>query len=121
MRGGNHPKPAAEETSPKALMADIHVDSPEDPRLVEYGNLAESELIRASGAFIAEGRLVVQRVIGDGRYRVRSVLVNAAAREALRAPLARLANTVPVYVCVTERFHEVTGFNIHRGCLALVD
>ncbi len=83
--------------------------------------MRDGELVRARGQFIAEGRLVVRRVIDDGRYRVRSVLVNDAARRALAASLEKLPAEVPVYICDTSAFVELTGYNIHRGCLALVE
>jgi tRNA G18 (ribose-2'-O)-methylase SpoU len=102
-------------------MTEITIETPDDPRLAEYRNLLEHELVKSAGAFIAEGRLVVQRLIDDGRHRVRSVLVNDAARRELRSSLARLEPEVPVYIAAADWFQAITGFNIHRGCLALAD
>ena len=97
------------------------ISSPTDPRIVEYRSLGDPELLRSHGVFVAEGRLVVSRVIVDGRYRVRSLLVNEAARADLASSLARRDDAVPIYVCETRDFLDITGFNIHRGCLALVE
>ena len=88
---------------------------------MEYRSLADPDLLRSHGLFVAEGRLVVSRVVEDGRYRVRSLLVNEAARADLAASLARLDDAVPIYLCETRGFLDITGFNIHRGCLALVE
>ena len=41
----------------------------DDPRLAAYRDLPDPELVRSRGLFIAEGRLVVRRVIEDGRWR----------------------------------------------------
>jgi tRNA G18 (ribose-2'-O)-methylase SpoU len=63
---------------------------------------------------------VVRRVIEDGRYGVRSVLVTEAARRSLAPVLETLAPEVAVYVCAADDMRGITGYNIHRGCLALV-
>ena len=91
-----------------------------DPRTAEYASLADPELARSRGLFVAEGRLVVRRVIEDGRYAIRSVLLTAAAQQQLGDVLARVDPAVPVHVYPVQSFRELTGFNIHRGCVALV-
>ena len=70
--------------------------------------------------FVAEGRLVVGRLLEAG-HRVESLLVNDASYRALEASLSRLPQDVPVYVCDTDEFTAITGFNLHRGCLALAE
>ena len=102
-------------------MPPIHLDSLGDPRVAEYRDVREPDMIRERGLFVAEGRLVVQRVIDERRYAVRSLLVSEAARQALDSSIARLDHTVPVYVCAADQFVEMTGFHVHRGCLALVE
>jgi tRNA G18 (ribose-2'-O)-methylase SpoU len=94
---------------------------PDDPRVAGYRDVPEPELVRARGLFIAEGRLVVRRLIQDGRFVLRSVLVNDRAYESLRPDLDAIAALVAIYVCRSGDFPEITGFNIHRGCLALVE
>lgn len=88
--------------------------------MAEYAALAHPALARGRGLFVAEGRLVVRKVIEDGRYAIRSVLLTAAAQQQLGALLARLDPAVPVHVCPVQSFRGLTGFNIHRGCVALV-
>jgi tRNA G18 (ribose-2'-O)-methylase SpoU len=92
-----------------------------DSELELYRGVSDRELLRAHGLFVAEGRLVVRRVIENGSYRVRSLLVNAAARRDLADSIERLPPEVPVLVARTSEFRALTGFNIHRGCLALVE
>lgn len=91
-----------------------------DPRTAEYASLADPEHARSLGLFVAEGRLVVRRVIEDGRYALRSLLLTPAAQQQLGDLVARLDPAVPVHVCPVQAFREITGFNIHRGCVALV-
>jgi tRNA G18 (ribose-2'-O)-methylase SpoU len=92
-----------------------------DPRLEPYRGVSDPELLRSRNLFIAEGRLVVRRVIESGRYQIRSVMVNEAAYRDLTSALARLDSAVPIYVCETSAFLDFTGINIHRGCLALIE
>jgi tRNA G18 (ribose-2'-O)-methylase SpoU len=91
-----------------------------DPRVADYRHVAEADLVKARGLFVAEGRLVVTRLIEDG-HRFRSVLVTDTAYRSLEAALAGLAEHVPVYICETTALVEISGYNIHRGCLALVE
>jgi tRNA G18 (ribose-2'-O)-methylase SpoU len=99
----------------------IRLESLNDPRLTEYRLVSEPELVRARGLFVAEGRLVVSRLIGDGRYRLRSLLLSDAALAALEPVVRDLRSDPPIYVCGAADFLTLTGVNIHRGCLAVAE
>jgi tRNA G18 (ribose-2'-O)-methylase SpoU len=99
----------------------ITIETADDPRVADYRDLSASDSIRARGLFVAEGRLVVERLIADRRYGVRSLLLSPAAAAALVMSLTKLDADVPVYVCAVRHFLGITGFDIHRGCLALVE
>ena len=90
-----------------------------DPRLALYRGVRDPELLRAHGVFVAEGRLVVRRLLESSRFRTRSVLVTATARAELSDVLGRLDESTPIYEADIELFHQLTGFNVHRGCLAI--
>jgi tRNA G18 (ribose-2'-O)-methylase SpoU len=77
--------------------------------------------VRSRGLFVAEGRLIVRRLIEDRRHTLRSLLVSDAAYRALEAVLVPIAAQTPVYVCDAAAFLGITGHDIHRGCLALVE
>jgi tRNA G18 (ribose-2'-O)-methylase SpoU len=98
----------------------IRIDHPADPRLDHYRSVSDGELLRRRNLFVAEGRLVVERLFQSG-HRIVSVLVNEASRRALEGPLSTLPESVPAYVCDTDDFASITGFNLHRGCLALAE
>jgi tRNA G18 (ribose-2'-O)-methylase SpoU len=89
------------------------------PSVEEYRLLAEPEALARAGLFVAEGRLVVRRLLANKRFITRSILVTGAAREAMRETLERTA--VPVLVVDQQTMNGVAGFNIHRGCLALAE
>jgi tRNA G18 (ribose-2'-O)-methylase SpoU len=94
------------------------IDDLDDPRVAEYRNLPDPELLRAHGVFIAEGRLVVRYLLTSSRFRIRSVLVSPAALERLRDVLDT-QGLLSVYVMPVERLAALVGFNLHRGCLAI--
>ena len=96
------------------------VTGPDDPRVAAYRHIADAERLRARGLFVAEGRLVVRRVLEDARFCVQSVLMNEAARRDLAAALDLASPQTKLYVCAARDFLGITGFDIHRGCLALV-
>lgn len=95
------------------------ITGPGDLRVADYRILRDGDLLRTRGLFVAEGRLVVRRLIEDGRWPVRSVLVSDAARESLAGVLERLPVDAQVFVGAIDDFRGITGYHIHRGCLAL--
>jgi tRNA G18 (ribose-2'-O)-methylase SpoU len=99
----------------------IRIEGPSDSRVAAYRELTDSELLRERRLFVAEGRLIVRRVIEDRRFSVRSLLMNDSNYRALSDTLASLPLDVPTFVCETNDFEGITGFNLHRGCLALVE
>ena len=99
----------------------IRIEGPDDPRIAAYRNVADSELLRRRGLFVAEGRLVVERVIKDRRFSLHSLLLNETSYRALSGALATVSFDVPRFVCETPDFLGITGLPLHRGCLALVE
>lgn len=96
----------------------IHwVLSADDPRLDPFRHVGDPDWLRQHDLFVAEGRLIVGRLIALDRFDIASILVNRAAHDALLQPLSS-ANT-EVYVCDDATLTGITGFNFHRGCLAL--
>lgn len=91
-----------------------------DPRLAGYREISEPELVRERGLFVAEGRLVVERVLRQG-FAIQSLLLNAAAHAALAPLLGAFERETPVYVADAAEFQRLTGHDFHRGCLALVE
>jgi tRNA G18 (ribose-2'-O)-methylase SpoU len=120
--GGPRPDPAQAYIGPVA--DPISIEDPGDPRLADYGGLKDAALRRrmeegdcdGHGFFLAEGSLVLRRLLGSP-YPLRSVLVTRQRLPALTGDLAGV--TAPVYVVGQEVMNEVTGFNIHRGVLAV--
>jgi tRNA G18 (ribose-2'-O)-methylase SpoU len=94
------------------------VASLDDPRCARYRAVASPDLAQREGRFVAEGRLVVRRLLAQARLEVESVMVTPAAQASLADALAARAD-LPVYVVPQAVMNGIAGFNIHRGCLAL--
>ena len=92
------------------------IDSIDDPRLADYHHVGDPSWLRDRRLFVAEGRLLVQRALEQRSLHIHSILVTPAAH----AAMSPAAAAVPVYVVPQAVMNEVTGFNFHRGCLAIV-
>ncbi len=99
-------------------MGIVHVASVDDPRLEDYRNVPDPDLLRTRGVFVAEGRHVVRRLLAESRYTTRSLLLTLAAAGGLADLLPRL-DSIPVFIVGQDAMDTITGFNIHRGCLAI--
>ncbi len=103
-------------------MPPIHsVNDAHDPRLSDYRAVSRPSLAAERGLYVAEGRLVVERVIAAQPTAVRSLLLNPAAFAALETATSSLPEATPVYVGPPSLFEALTGVDIHRGCLAIVE
>ena len=104
----------------------FHLTDLDDPRIADYRVMSDARLLEEKGLFVAESRLVVRRLLEDGRYRVRSLLVTekgdggifSTEIETRKYPRPLFP---PVFVVSHDLIRGLTGFNFHRGCLALAD
>ena len=96
----------------------IRVNDPDDPRIDAYRNVPDPDLLIQGGLFVAEGRLVVRRLIEGRRFPVRSVMATETALVPLRGALAT-RDELTVYLVPQAVMNSITGFNLHRGCLAI--
>ena len=104
-------------------MANIVIDSLDDPRLAPYRNIRhrdptdsdadQPEIIR----FIAEGRLVVERLLAS-RYRCESLLVERNHHPDLVAATLAKDETTDVFQLDLGLLRQLVGFDFHRGILA---
>jgi tRNA G18 (ribose-2'-O)-methylase SpoU len=95
----------------------LSIDDPGDPRLADYRGIPDPELARTRGVFVAEGRLVVGRLL-QSRFVTRSVMVTPSTLGSVAAALEGRPCS-PVFVVPQDVMNTVAGFNIHRGCLAI--
>ena len=88
------------------------VTDPDDPRVAAYARLTDGGH-RADGTFVLEGALAVERAVAAG-ITIRSMLLAPH-----KADLA--VDGVPVHVADREVLRRLTGFDVHRGVLAVAD
>jgi tRNA G18 (ribose-2'-O)-methylase SpoU len=90
-----------------------------DQRLVieDYAHVSDPSWLLEQRLFVAEGRLVVRRLIEAGTFPIRSILLTPAARTALADIID--PRELTVHVCDQRTLNDIAGFNFHRGCLAL--
>jgi tRNA G18 (ribose-2'-O)-methylase SpoU len=90
----------------------------EDQRLAGYRAVADPNRLNELGVFVAEGRLVVRRLLELRQWAIESILLTQAAADNLADVLP--LTDAPVYRIEQDAMNDIAGFNIHRGCLALV-
>jgi tRNA G18 (ribose-2'-O)-methylase SpoU len=96
-------------------MTVIRIDRIDDPRLDDYRNVSDAELLRQRKLFVGEGRFVVRRLLSSG-HAMASLLLNESSLASLDA---EAIGQTPVYLCPNAELAEILGFKFHRGCLAL--
>jgi len=99
----------------------IRIEDAHDPRLADYAGVREPSLLRERGLLIAEGRFVVRRLLDSKRITLRSMLVNDAALKGFSDVLEGVDPGLDAYVASPDVITVATGFNMHRGCLALAE
>ena len=97
-------------------MAIVRIESDADERLSDFRNIPDPHLLVRRGLFVAEGRLVVSRLLASG-LETRALLLTETALASFGDSMTNEA--FPVYVAPQAVLNDVAGFNFHRGCLAL--
>ena len=92
-----------------------------DPRIADYQAVREADLLAQRGLFVAESRIVVERLLASQRFVVRSLLVNESALAALQPALAAHSGAPELFVAPRELISALAGYRVHQGCLALAE
>ena len=87
----------------------------EDPRLALYRDVKDRDLTGREGLFMAEGKVVLERLFRSRLAETVSVLTTPERLAGLDVEDL----DAPVYVVAQEVMDSVAGFPIHRGYLAL--
>jgi tRNA G18 (ribose-2'-O)-methylase SpoU len=92
----------------------IAIDNLSDARIDVYTRLKDRDIAALDGRFIAEGELVVRRLLGS-RYPTESLLLADRRVEEI-APLAPAG--VPIYSAPAEIVNRIVGYKFHSGVMA---
>lgn len=95
----------------------INIEDTSDPRLDGYRDVKDRDLAGRDGLFMAEGKVVLERLFVSPLCRPVSVLTTAKRLDGL--DVSALGADVPVYVVPQAVMDATAGFAIHRGYLAL--
>ncbi|MFN0244020.1 MAG: TrmH family RNA methyltransferase [Planctomycetota bacterium] len=95
----------------------------DDPRVASYHSLRERELrslagARDAGLFVAEGKLVLERLIASS-HAVSSVFLHEHRFDELAPLLAKLPASTPIYLAPADVHERISGVRFHQGVLAL--
>ena len=97
----------------------LAVADPADPRVSDYLNVRERDLVGRQGRFIAEGEVVLRALLSQSRYEVESLFLSERRISAIEPLLTEVPAAVPVYVAPQAVMDQISGFPVHRGILAL--
>lgn len=97
----------------------IEIDDLHDPRIEVYRDIRERDLVGRAGLFVAEGKVVVEKLADSTLHQPLSLLIASKRVEALEPALSRLSDEVPVYVAAQAVIDAIAGFPLHRGILAI--
>ncbi|TPG14569.1 TrmH family RNA methyltransferase [Sphingomonas oligophenolica] len=97
----------------------IEIHDPDDRRIERYRDIRERDLVGRAGLFVAEGKVVVEKLVGSSLHRPLSMLVAAKRLDGLRSLLAQLPEDAPVFVAAQQVLDAIAGFAMHRGILAI--
>lgn len=105
----------------------VPISTLDDPRLRVYANMRDAELAQRTnpldpaahqGLFIAEGELVVRRLIRSP-FATQSILTTPTRLDSITDSLQGLPPHVPIYLAEQSLLNNIVGFNMHRGLLAV--
>jgi len=100
-------------------MAVARIESATDPRLDTFRVIGDSAELGRRGLIAVEGRLVVERLVAEAPLQVDALLLTDAAARAMHSTLTRLPASVAVTVVPQPWMQGITGFNLHRGAVAI--
>jgi tRNA G18 (ribose-2'-O)-methylase SpoU len=95
-------------------MVKIPVNDLEHPSLEPFRELRFRNPTRHAGYFIAEGRLVVERLL-NSQVRIKSVIVEAGRESLIEA---KVPDEVELLLLSPKLIDSLVGFNFHRGVMA---
>jgi tRNA G18 (ribose-2'-O)-methylase SpoU len=96
----------------------VHINTLDDLRVSAYRHMSDAAELRTRGLFVVEGRLVVRRLVDLQHWAIESILLTQPAADSLADVLPKAS--APIYLADQALMNGLAGFNIHRGCLALV-
>ena len=100
----------------------IEITDHEDPRIFVFQGLRDHTLRQErelpggemASWFIAEGDLVVERALAAG-YELDCILIDGKRKKPFGDAIG---DDIPIYACAPSVLQHITGYHLHRGCVA---
>jgi len=100
------------------MFTTVSITSLNRPDLTPYRTLRQSVEQFRKGMFIAEGILVVQRLL-ESTHKIISVLTTPEWLEDYREHLAARPEQITIYLGKKELLNTIVGYNLHQSIMAL--
>jgi tRNA G18 (ribose-2'-O)-methylase SpoU len=100
------------------MMTIVPITSLHHPELAPYRTLRQSVEQFRKGMFIAEGTMVVERLL-ESQHTIVSVLIAQEWLEEYRNRLAARSEHITVFVGQKELLNTIVGYNLHQSIMAL--
>lgn len=97
----------------------VRIVDADDPRVAEFRDIRERDLVGRKRRFIAEGRVVLAMLAGSRRFEAEKVLVLDGRLDGLVGVLEAFGPETPVFSCDRTVIDRIAGFPMHRGILAI--
>ena len=97
----------------------VPIDDPDDPRIDAYRDIRERDLVGRDGLFVAEGKVVLEKLLASRAHRPLSLLIAAHRLGPLAPLIGPLPDDVPVFGAAQRVLDAIAGFPLHRGILAI--
>lgn len=94
------------------------IDDLHDPRLDDYRDIRERDLVGRRGYFIAEGQIVIETLLRSSQCRLQSLLI-AERKIDTTLSLVGADFAAPIFAARDQLIAQIAGFSVHRGMLGL--
>jgi tRNA G18 (ribose-2'-O)-methylase SpoU len=102
------------------MTAPIRIDSADDPRIEAYLSIRDREIVGRKGSFVAEGSVVLRKLLGSRAYAPQSALILENRLDGIEDAVSTMQDRdIPVYVAPRAVMDVIAGFPMHRGVLAI--
>jgi tRNA G18 (ribose-2'-O)-methylase SpoU len=97
----------------------VPISDPADPRIEAYRDIRERDLVGRHRLFVAEGKVVLEKLLDSPRHRPESLLIAEHRLPALSDLVAKVPDKVPVFAVAQPVLDAIAGFPLHRGIVAI--
>ncbi|WP_142416563.1 TrmH family RNA methyltransferase [Bartonella massiliensis] len=95
------------------------IDKTNDPRLKNYHNIREKDLVGRQQHFVAEGKITLSALLHSKEFSALSLLVVEKRLPGLLPLLEKTQPLCPIYCVPQKVIDNITGFHVHRGILSI--